>query len=74
MNILKLNAEVDLAGQARAWYCRVNTASNPGDAASRLDPESVLRSFPGAKSLSSEILTELWALFRGGRPRMLRDE
>ena len=74
MDILKVNANVDLAGQARAWYCRVNTASNPGDAASRLDPESVLRSFPGAKPLSSEALTELWTLFRCGNSRKLLDE
>ena len=71
---MKINAKVDLAGQARSWYCRVNTASNPGDAASRLDPEAVLRNFPGAKCLPSEILAGLWTLFRGDKARMLRDK
>ena len=74
MDILKVNARVDLAGQARAWYCRVNTSSNPGDAASRLDSESVLRSFPGAKCLPPEILAKLWKRFRFERSRRSLDK
>ena len=54
MNIVKVIAKVDLASQARAWYDRVSTESNTGDTASGSNPESVLRSSPGAKSPSSK--------------------
>ena len=54
MHIVKVIAKVDLASQARAWYDRVSTESDAGDTASGSNPESALRSSPGANSPSSK--------------------
>ena len=59
MDILRANARVDIEGAFRAWYCRVNTSSNPADAASRLDPGSVLVNFPEA--MHPGCVAALWA-------------
>ena len=72
MDILRANARVDIEGAFRAWYCRVNTSSNPADAASRLDPGSVLANFPEAVRL--ELPEELWGLVRSSSRRRHRGE
>ena len=72
MDILRSNARVDIEGDFRAWYCRVNTSSNPADAASRLDPEMVMANFPEAVHL--ELPTELWGLVRSSSRRRRGEE
>ena len=54
MDVVKVIAKVGLASQARAWYDRVSTESDAGDTASGSNPESALRSSPGANSPSSK--------------------
>ena len=72
MDILRANARIDIEGDFRAWYCRVNTASNPADAASRMDPDAVKSLFPDVVQLHDIVTEELWDMVRSSPQKSQR--